>query len=202
MSFRRSIAATLSAAAMLVAAAGPAEPAPIEPNAEEPATLSTQAGGRDASRADSRRWSKPLEEIRLKHTPPEGLLPPDRSGGLFTPPEGSANTRAGRHTQAVFHWVPSNVECQPSYFDDVPLERYGQTVYPPLQPVLSGVHFFGMFPIMPYKIGIDRTHDPVYTLGYYRVGTAAPPVRQRLPAEIDASLFEALVWTALIFALP
>jgi hypothetical protein len=93
-----------------------------------------------------------------------------------------------------FSWAPAELAHQPLYFDDQPLERYGQSVCPLLQPVLSGAHFFLVFPVVPYKIGIDRTHDPVHTLGHYRMGTAAPCIRQRLPFELDAALFEAGAW--------
>ena len=98
-----------------------------------------------------------------------------------------------------FHWVASNLAHQPLYWDDQPLERYGQSVSPVLQPVLSGVHFFATFPVIPYKIGIDGMYDRVYTLGYYRVGNCAPPTRQHLPFQWDAALLEAGVVTGLIF---
>ena len=163
----------------------------------------SEAAAEATERPDSGKWQGvPLASIRLDADPGIGKVPEDRSVGLFSGPEGVAAGQPVRHTPGVLHWAPSNLACQPAYFDDVPLERYGQSVCPVAQPILSGAHFFGMFPIIPYKMGIDRTHDPIYTLGYYRLGGEAPPVRQRLPFELDAAMFEAAAWTGLIFALP
>jgi hypothetical protein len=129
------------------------------------------------------RLFKPLNRIRMVASDSPGPLPPDCSSNLFVPVRGtdsdSTNYRDG--TCAVVHWVPTEFAHQPLYFDDIPLERYGQTICPILQPVLSGACFFGTFPLMPCKMAIDRTHDPIYTLGYYRIGNCVPCVRQRLP---------------------
>ena len=54
----------------------------------------------------------------------------------------------------------------------------------------------------PYKLGVDRTHDPIYTLGYYRPGSPAPYSRQKLPWERDAALFEGGAWTGLLLLVP
>ena len=77
-----------------------------------------------------------------------------------------------------------------------------QVRHPLVQPWLSGAHFFGMFPIMPYLIGLDRTHDRIYTLGYYRPGAPTPCLGRRLPLEADAAALEAATWLGLIFLLP
>lgn len=148
--------------------------------------------------------AKPLGQVGLSTDPPPGRVPVDHSV-QFVPPANETDlpppaTRGWGHAAA--HWAPSEVFHQPLYFDEQPLERYGQTVSPIGQPILSGIHFFGMFPIMPYKIGIDRTHDRISTLAYYPVGTCAPPTRQRLPMERDAAFFESGAWIALIFILP
>lgn len=160
------------------------------------------AADADANPPDDQPWqSKPLASVRLDVLTVDGEVPADPSPRVFTTSPVGAGQAASR-PPAVFHWVPSNFAYQPPYFDDVPLERYGQSVCPALQPLLSGAHFFGMFPIMPYKMGIDRTHDPIYSLGYYRIGDDAPAVRQRLPFEWDAALFEAGAWTGMVFVLP
>jgi len=127
--------------------------------------------------------------------------PADCSDGLFLDARPGI-ARSASVTQ--FNWQATNFFHRPLYFDDTPLERYGQTKHPLIQPVVSGARFFGTFPILPYKMGTDRTGDCVSTLGYYRPGSCAPCVRERLiPAwEADASLLEAGVALALIFALP
>lgn len=103
-----------------------------------------------------------------------------------------------------FSWQPTNFFHQPLYFDDQPLERYGQTSCWPLQPVFSGTRFFLTLPVIPYKIGLNPLHEPVTTLGYYRPGGCAPCLREKvIPAfEIDAALLEAGTALAIIFVLP
>jgi hypothetical protein len=101
-----------------------------------------------------------------------------------------------------FTWEAPEFWHGPLYFDDVPLERYGQMHHPLIQPVLSGFHFFGNVPLLPYKMGIDRPCDKIATLGYYRVGDCVPPVGRWLPLEVDAAAFEAITVIALIAILP
>jgi hypothetical protein len=101
-----------------------------------------------------------------------------------------------------FMWQASEFWHRPLYFDDVPLERYGQMHHPLVQPILSGAHFFGNIPLLPYKMGIDRPCDEIATLGYYRPGSAAPAVGRRLPLEADAASIEAATWIGLILLLP
>ena len=141
-----------------------------------------------------------INEIPVNLTPPEGPLPVNYSRLVF---QQSSDSYANRQWAMLdFHWQPSELVFQPPYWDDVPLERYGQTISPHWQPIISGGKFFLTFPIIPYKIGIDRTHDHISTLGYYRPGSTAPCVRQRLPWEWDAALFEAGAWGGGFFIFP
>ncbi|MFV1964812.1 MAG: hypothetical protein ACC628_05275 [Pirellulaceae bacterium] len=144
---------------------------------------------------------RPLSEIEADVRPPDAELPPDRAIRLFNRAEEDPNPRSGWYSRE-FHWEAPEYWHQPLYFDDVPLEHYGQSCRPLIQTVKSGAHFFGTLPMLPYKMGVDRPYDKIPTLGYYRVGSCAPSVRQRMPLEGDAALFEASVWIALIFLLP
>ena len=101
-----------------------------------------------------------------------------------------------------FFWEAPELWHEPLYFDDVQLERYGQTPCPRLQPVLSGAHFFGSLALLPYKMGVDPPLSRVTNLGYYRVGSPAPCVGRRLPWETDAALIEAGTITGLWLILP
>jgi hypothetical protein len=142
-----------------------------------------------------------MDQIRVNPPPSPGQLPEDCSQGLFTPPCGEPFRRAINY-RSTFYWVASNMAHQPLYWDDQPLERYGQSVLPLAQPVFSGVHFFATFPMIPYEIGLDGTYDLIYTLGYYRPGDCAPPTRQWLPFQWDAAMIEAGAMTGLIFLAP
>ena len=144
-------------------------------------------------------WRKPIKDVKVTNAPPAGELPPDAAKDLLV----EKKPAAGRDwAETQFNWAPTELAHQPLYFDELALERYGQTVAPRLQPVISGAHFFGTFAILPYKMGLDRAHDCVYTLGHYRPGSCAPCVRQGLPFETDAALFEAGTWVALALLLP
>ncbi len=143
---------------------------------------------------------KAIDDIPLSTKPSEGPLPVDHSGKLFS---GKTDAYAERAWPMLeVNWEASELVFQPPYWEDTPLERYGQTRFPRMQPVVSGAHFFGTFAIVPYKIGIDRTHDRISALGYYRPGSPAPCLRQRLPWEWDAALFEAAAWSGMSFILP
>lgn len=132
------------------------------------------------------------------------MMPIDCSGELFVP-GGAAQpgTPYGRNwAPSNATWAASELYAQPAYWDDVPLERYGQTVNPAAQPFISAAYFFGNFFLIPYKLGIDGTHDRIYTLGYYRPGSETPPLRQRLPLDGDATLYEAGTWIGIFLLLP
>jgi hypothetical protein len=148
--------------------------------------------------ADS--WPKNINEISVDIRQTE-IEVPDRSKPFFE----KMDRREPRHqtwTPLQFSWQATDFWHRPLYFDDVPLERYGQMHHPLIQPWLSGVHFFGNVPLLPYKMGVDRPCDDIATLGYYRPGSAAPPVGRRLPLEADAATIEAATWVGLFLLLP
>jgi hypothetical protein len=146
------------------------------------------------------RWFKPLDQVSLCPKQEGGPVPLDCSAGLF----GGAGPQRPIASPAwtVFYWAPSNMAHQPAYWDRIPLERYGQSCHPLLEPLVSGAHFFAVFPIIPYKLGVDGTHDLVYTLGYYRIGDCAPATRQTLPWDWNGAALEAGAWTAGAFIIP
>lgn len=141
---------------------------------------------------------KLMSEISLDITSKADELPSDCSTELFN---GSGHAGFLAADQIVF-WKASELSYQPLYWEQARLERYGQSYGPLLQPVLSGAHFLCTFPIIPYKIGLDRPCDRIYSLGYFRPGSCAPRVRPRLPWEWDAALFQAGSLTGAILLLP
>ena len=123
--------------------------------------------------------TKQLMELSLDIGIREDRLPADCSGGVFQATAAGYDGRSWCATE--FNWSASDLFAQPAYFDDPLLERYGQTRHSLVQPWLSGAHFFGQFPLMPYKIVVDRPFDKVYALGYYRPGSPLPCQTRRLP---------------------
>jgi hypothetical protein len=143
---------------------------------------------------------KPLSAIRLRLPPDPRRLPPDCSGYQFGARTSGNKPRFDK--LGDFHWRPTDFFYMPVYFDNVPLERYGQTKSPLLEPVVSGLKFLVAVPALPYKIGVNRPHDCITTLGHQPPGDCVPCIRQTLPWELDAALLETGVALAMVFVLP
>lgn len=147
---------------------------------------------------DPKTGLKPLSAIPIGVKPTPGVLPEDCTQTLFT----QQVAAEGLEVNSQFHWQPTNFFHQPLYFDDQPLERYGQTVHPLIQPAMSGTKFFATFPIVPYKMGFQGIHDCVTPMGYYRPGSCVPALRERYPFTWKGALLEAGVASGMVFGLP
>jgi hypothetical protein len=130
---------------------------------------------------------KPMSEIDVDLRIVGEELPDDASENLFTPPEPYSRAVMGRGAWAEidFSWEVSELLYQPLYFDDAPLERYGQTQCRALQPITSGAHFFGTMLLMPYRLIEDHPYGYISQLGYYRQGSPPPPVGHRVRLSVD-----------------
>ena len=104
--------------------------------------------------------------------------------------------------QITYNWKASGLCHKPLYFEEVQLERYGHSWGPYVQPIVSGIHFFGTVPILPYKMGLKTPNECVYTLGYYRPGSCAPYLVGGVPFTWRAALFQGGVTTGLFYAIP
>ena len=82
------------------------------------------------------------------------------------------------------------------------LERHGHVRFPYMQPVVSGVRFFGTIPLMPYLVTLRRPLEEVHTLGAYRPGSAAPVLRYRAHYDPVALRNEVIAAGAAAVALP
>jgi hypothetical protein len=104
--------------------------------------------------------------------------------------------------QITYNWKAAALCHKPLYFEQVQLERYGHSWGPYLQPIMSGVHFFGTLPVLPYKMGIRTPCECVYTLGYYRPGSCAPYMIEPIPFTWRAALFQSGFVTGTAFTIP
>jgi hypothetical protein len=104
--------------------------------------------------------------------------------------------------QTVYLWKASGLCHKPLYFEQVQLERYGHDWGPVLQPIMSGAHFFGTIPILPYKMGLQTPNECVYTLGYYRPGSCAPYMITQPGFTWRAAAFETAAVTGVSAAVP
>jgi hypothetical protein len=145
-------------------------------------------------------WSGPIDRIDAAIRLDGGVMPHDSAAEATA----ARNMQPAPHVwdRTCFHWAPSLLAYRPTYFDDVPLERYGQTLCPSVEPVLSGARFAGNLALLPYKMGLEHPHDCYSILGYYEPGSCAPCVRERCRFEWDAAAIGLGAWVGGIFVLP
>lgn len=93
--------------------------------------------------------------------------------------------------EVTYMWKASGLCHKPLYFEDVHLERYGHSWGPYVQPLVSGAHFFGRLPVLPYMMGLKMPNECVYTLGHYRPGDCAPYLIDPVPFTWRAALMQA-----------
>jgi hypothetical protein len=105
-------------------------------------------------------------------------------------------------TPVTYMWKASGLCHKPLYFEQVQVERYGHSWGPVLQPIMSGAHFFGTVPILPYKMGLEAPNECIYSLGYYRPGICAPYMIEPLGFSWRAAAFQAGAVTGAAFAIP
>lgn len=104
--------------------------------------------------------------------------------------------------QITYMWKAAGLCHKPLYFEQVALERYGHSWGPYTQPIMSGVHFFGSLPILPYKMGLRTPNECVYTLGHYRPGNCAPYLVGGVPFTWRAAAFQTGAATGMSFIFP
>jgi hypothetical protein len=90
----------------------------------------------------------------------------------------------------TFTWKASLLCHHPLYFEETDLERYGHSLNPLIGPVWSGVHFFLVIPVLPYKMSLAPLNECQYILGYYRPGNCAPYLLPPVPLSVEAALIE------------
>ena len=81
--------------------------------------------------------------------------------------------------QAIL-WEAPDIRHNPLYFEDIGLERYGQDAGL-LQPVMSGVHFFGGVHNLPLHAMVKPPFSCDYPLGHYRPGNCVPYLHYSFP---------------------
>ncbi len=102
----------------------------------------------------------------------------------------------------LFAWKASALCHKPLYFEDIELERYGQTCSPLFQPIISAAKFYITLPILPYMMGLEPPCECIYPLGYYRPGSCAPFIIPPVPISLRGALLEAGVWVAGVALVP
>jgi hypothetical protein len=149
---------------------------------------------------------KTIHEIELGALHPKGTTPEDVQT-LAQPhslaPQALDPTLGGMRPAQVqlFAWSASRLSHHPLRFEDVGLERYGQSCGV-LQPAVSGVRFLGSLVTLPYRIGLDPPREDIYALGYFRPGSAAPHVRETLPLSVRGVMLQGLATAGIVLMFP
>lgn len=115
---------------------------------------------------------------------------------------GDEQYAARKFEPMTFTWKASGLCHKPLYFEETQLERYGHTMGPFLQPVVSGAHFFGSVLVLPYQMGINPPNECRYTLGYYRPGNCAPWLLPPVPLSGRGALYQTGAVLGGIFLIP
>lgn len=79
----------------------------------------------------------------------------------------------------IFAWVAPDIRYQPLYFENVALERYGQTSGPRSEYLSSTANFFTSAVLLPYHMRRDAPASCDYPLGFCRPGDVVPCSKQR-----------------------
>ena len=140
--------------------------------------LMGSVGAQDPLVPPSLQWpTTPIQQIELNPYDSNQQKPADRSGQLL------ASAAAEHWYNATYApswaaWTAPRIRYQPLYFEDVPLERYGQTGRWPV--VRSGLLFAADYAALP----INARHAPPWAceapLGSPRPGSPAACSRARV----------------------
>ncbi len=118
-----------------------------------------------------------IQEARIDIREEQPIAPKDRSFELASSAPQSDWTQFYAPPK-VFAWAAPNIRYRPLYFEDVALERYGQTCGPHRQPWKSSFHFFNSLVLSPLKVVHDPPFSCDYPLGFCRPGDCVPTTRQ------------------------
>ena len=139
---------------------------------EEEESIIPQRLSDDRIRAN---WPKhSLATIRLSFAE-SGRVPEDRSHLL----QAFGRVGAVSDTVKVFGWEAPSIHYQPLYFENVVLERYGQTLPDYRQSVRSAIRFGTAFTGLALQMRETPPRSYDSPLGYCRPGACVPQTTQR-----------------------
>jgi hypothetical protein len=125
--------------------------------------LPAEVSGAAAEASEDPTIRKPLSAIGVNVAPSEGELPPNAAAALY----GGQEIVPRAEHDTLFFWQATNLCHRPTYFEQDYLERDGRS-FGPLQPVVSGVQFFGSVPLLPFRMVRQPPCRCNYTLGESR----------------------------------
>lgn len=106
-----------------------------------------------------------------------GKKPDDRSHLLAQ--QFTRNTHQLETVLKNYRWQAPNISYQPLYFEDIALERYGQSRRGLRQSLISYGHFFKSAALLRLHMDVDPPYSCDYPLGYCRPGVCTSSTRQK-----------------------
>jgi len=216
LSLRLFVATVVLLAHSLARADEPTVAEPVPPSPMPATAASTPAKESPGSKL----WQdRPLGSLKATLRPTEGELPTN----VAAPRLAEVGTQYPSFGDSR-PWMLSSLEWEapatrhlPLLFEEPNLERLGYTygcyhnicgyetgprAAECLQPVVSGMHFFGRIPFMPYMWGHQPPCEPVYTLGVDRPGSPVCYRKHLIPLSLKGAIYQAAAITGLIFYIP
>jgi len=211
---RRAIASLLVPAAMVFAATAAAQEwpgvAPSPQVAEFPSYVPVQEVSNShllappPVPAEPKNALRPLAEVVIDtRLPGTGALPTDAAVQAHPPAATNPQWIDVRPWMTYeFAWHAAGLAHRPNYFEDLNLERYGNSACPVLQPGISAARFAAATVMLPYNMTVHRPRECIYMLGYCRPGSPAPNLGYVPPLRLDAAAVEAAAITGAVFIVP
>ncbi len=129
-------------------------------------------------------------------------MPPDISAlatGISPSPE--ARSDLPDRPTIVCAWAPWTICYRPLYFEDIPLERYGEN-WGALQTFVSAGRFYKDLALIPYKVVVRPPRSLVCDNGFSRCGDEPLPGYTDCIWRWDAAMVEAALVAGIVVALP
>ena len=145
----------------------------------------------------------PAGAVPATPAPTSAEVPANQADHVHPPAQAALRWNEDRPWMTYeFAWHASGLAHRPTYFEDLNLERYGNSVCPALQPAISGARFAAAAALLPYNMTVHRPRECIYVLGYCRPGNKAPNLAYRPPLQLDAAAVEAAAITGAVFIIP
>ena len=201
------------------------EPTTVEPVPPSPMPASVASTPAAVSPASKLWQDRPLASLKTTIKPTEGELPTNVAAPRLA--EAGTQYRSFGDSRpwmlSSYEWETPATRHLPLLFEEPNLERLGYTygcchsigcchkicccescLHPGdcLQPIVSGVHFFGRIPFIPYMWGYQSPCQPVYTLGVDRPGSPVCYHKHLIPLSLKGALYQAGFITGLVFLIP
>lgn len=172
-----------------------------QPDAPPAAGQSPEADAQPAGVVDN--YLRPIGEVGLAFRLPDDKLPPNYAAPFFQ--------QAGVHFQfagesrpwgmSLFSWEATALCHRPLYFEEVNLERYGNSLGI-LQPAVSAADLVGRVLVFPYLLGATPPRECIYTLGQGRPGNYMPYYLHRPPVSVRGGLLQTAAVTGMAYIVP